>query len=305
MASSKTNLKVITTHSQNLTLCIDAFLDDKRAGNLTPKSIAYYEYQLRKFREFAESQDATTLADVTPPLLRAYLITLQDRKLKGTSQDATYRALSAWLNWCIEQGWLVASPLKRVSRPKQEKDILPALDEDDMRELVEAADSMRDKAILLCLLDTGMRVSEFVALNIGDYDRADDALLVREGKGRKQRVTYLGPAAKDALKRYLLSRGRRVANNDPLWISEHGSTRLTVTGLQQILKRLSKRSGVAVSPHALRRTFALWCLRNGMDLFTIQKLMGHAGLDVLRRYIAQSTDDLKIAHKKSPPSGRL
>jgi integrase/recombinase XerD len=305
-ASRKPNLTLIRTQSQNQTLrdALDAFIDDKRAGNRTPKTLAYYAYELGRFIVFALDNGGERLDDITPAMLRAYLIALQKRGLSDKSQDAAWRALHAWLAWCVKQEWLEAHPLDKVTRPAVEAKILSALDIDEVHTLLRVARNPRDKAIVLCLLDSGCRVSEFVALDVGDYDREDGTVTVLYGKGRKQRTTYFGPKARAALSQYLFTRGRP-KKSDPLWVSLDTGQRLTVSGLQQVLKRLGKDAGFKVSPHDLRRTCALWAHREGWRLTEIQRLLGHSDLSMLRRYLDLDDSDVAEAHRKAPPSGRL
>ena len=88
---------------------------------------------------------------------------------------------------------------------------------------------------------------------------------------------------------------------DPLWVSVQGN-RLTYWGLRQVIRRRAEKAGVpAPSLHSFRRAFALLCLRNGADVYSLQKLMGHSDLSVLRRYLKQTEDDLRATHEKHGP----
>jgi len=130
---------------------------------------------------------------------------------------------------------------------------------------------------------------------VGDVDTRTGACVVRQGKGRKDRITYIGAKAKRALFKYLDSRSIQTA--EPLFVTPSGE-RLTVDGVQSMLMRLGARAQVAhCHPHTFRRTFALWSLRAGMDIFSLQKLMGHSDLSILRRYLALVEADLADAHR--------
>ena len=163
----------------------------------------------------------------------------------------------------------------------------------------------RDRAILLSLLDTGCRANEFVSLDVGDINLADGSVMVREGKGGKSRVAFLGTKSRKELMRYMRHRGD-VGLGDPLWISVRGGRRLSYWGLRQIIRRRAEKAGVdAPMLHSFRRAFALLCLRNGADIYSLQKLMGHSDLTVLRRYLKQTEDDLREAHRKAGPVDNL
>ena len=158
----------------------------------------------------------------------------------------------------------------------------------------------RDRALLLALLDTGCRASEFLALNIGDVNLADGRVMVRHGKGGKGRVTFLGLKSRRALRSYLRYRSDR-SEAEPLWVTPQ-QTRLTYDGLRSMVRRRAACAGVAdPSLHSFRRGFAITSLRNGVDVFSLQRLMGHSDLSILRRYLTQTDADLEQAHRKAGP----
>ena len=130
------------------------------------------------------------------------------------------------------------------------------------------------------------------------------AALIRHGKGSKARSVFLGTKARRELVRYLRYRPEADAG-EPLWVSIQGS-RLTYWGLRQIVRRRAERAGVEVpNLHAFRRAFALLSLRNGCDVYSLQRLIGHSDLSILRRYWAQTQEDLEQVHKRSGPVDNL
>lgn len=121
---------------------------------------------------------------------------------------------------------------------------------------------------------------------------------IREGKGSKSRVTFLGAKSRRELLRYLRRR-EDVAPNAPLWVTVKG-TRLTYWGLRQVVRRRAEKAGIDMpSMHSFKRALAILCLRNGVDIYSLQKLMGHSDLTLLRRYLNQTEDDLRQAHRKA------
>jgi site-specific recombinase XerD len=185
--------------------------------------------------------------------------------------------------------------------PKLPQTILPAFSEADIRALLAACDTDRDRAVVLALLDTGARLSEFIGLRVGDAETTNGIVVIRQGKGGKDRAAFLGTQARKALRRYLSARAELRAN-DPLWMTERGDTGLTTHGLQRLFQRLRERTGIEhCHAHTFRRTFAITCLRNGCDLVTLQRLMGHSDIKVLARYLAQDSEDLQKAHRAYGP----
>ncbi|MCD4672433.1 MAG: tyrosine-type recombinase/integrase [Anaerolineaceae bacterium] len=131
-----------------------------------------------------------------------------------------------------------------------------------------------------------------------DLNFTTGAIKIRNGKGQKDRIVFLGKKARRQVRKYLK---KMEVPNGPLWLTHFG-TQLTYPGLRQIMRRRAEQASVPVpSLHAFRRIFALTCLRNGMDVFSLQRLMGHADLQVLRRYLAQTEDDLKQTHHRTSP----
>ncbi len=294
-----TRLKVVQSQpASDIQQAGDLFLLDCRARRLSPGTLDSYTRRMRSFQAWFHENGITRLVDLTSHHIRAYLVHLQDRGLDDDTVITEYRVLRAWLNFCVQEEMISASPMKKVRSPRLPKEILPAFAPEDVQKLLAVCQTPRDKAIILCLLDTGCRVSEFAALNIGDVDAQNGAVQVKLGKGRKDRIVYLGAKALRALLKYLRTRPDSKPA-DALWLSEKRRERLTLWGLEELLSRLGKRAGVEhVNPHTFRRSFALWSLRSGMDIFSLQRLMGHADLTVLHRYLALVEGDLEAAHRQ-------
>ena len=153
----------------------------------------------------------------------------------------------------------------------------------------------------MTLLDTGLRATELTGLDLADFDFTTGALNVRKGKGGKSRVVFLGQKSRKVVRAYLRLRGRQPG---PLFLNRSGD-RLDYLGLRSVAVRRALQAGVPKpSLHSFRRAFALAMLRNGSDLLTLQRLMGHADLSLLQRYAKQTTDDLRSVHAHSSPVDR-
>ncbi len=274
---------------------VEAFILDGMARRLSPHTLGIYREKLTHFTTWAASQQIETIAQVDARALRRYLVHLQETGHNAGGQHTHARILRAWLNFLEAEGLIQESPMHRVKMPKLPKPMPEVLTRDEVHRLLDAAQTYRDKALILALLDTGARVSEFVALNVGDVD-STGAVTIRHGKGDKARTVYLGYKALKAVKRWLWTRKDLVSPASPLWTSLHHpeeGTRLTANAVRLILVRLGERAGLKrrISPHMFRRTFALWCLRDGMDIYTLAKLMGHSDIATLRHYLALAEMD--------------
>lgn len=294
--------------SDDLIRWLDAFLIDRQSLNVTSGTMRFYHDKIKLLVDYAKSREIACVSDFTPTNIREYLIALSANHNPGGVHMA-YRCLKTFLNWFGREAepanW--SNPIRNIKAPKLNVKPLDPVDFATIEKLIKVCDKSqyhgaRDYAIFLCLLDTGIRASEFCALNVNDVDVISGDVLIRNGKGGKPRLVVIGKRARKALRLYLRFRH----DDDPaLWVSDDGC-RLTYWGLNLILKRRSKLAHVKKPGlHDFRRAFALSCLRSGMDVYSLQKLMGHADLSVLHRYLAQNDEDLRIAHHKFSPVDRL
>lgn len=289
---------MIGTESTPLTTALELFQLENRARRYSPSTIDFYQRRLLPFIAWCEGRDAVRLQDVTPALLRTYLVALQARDLAAHTVHGYARALRTWFFFCVNEELIDKSPMAKVAMPRLPKKILPALEVADAQRLLAACETERDKAAVLFLLDTGVRASEFVHLNGADVDLALGTVRVRQGKGGKDRTTYMGVHARKQLARYYLDAGKP-APNGPIWRSLKTGERLTTSGLRRLLLRLKEATGIPhCAPHTFRRTFALWSLRSGMSIYHLQRLMGHEDIDVLRQYLDLVEHDAAGAHER-------
>lgn len=290
-----------------LSTACELFALDNEARRLTVRTRAYYEASLRPFVIWCATQGVELLSSVTPTVVRRYLVYLQGRTTRaGRPLSSTYihnlaRALRRLFSYCVADGLLERSPFQSVRMPRVERKVLRALSPQDVKRLLHACKNARDGALVRFLLDTGVRAAELCALNVGDLDASTGAVTVAVGKGQKGRYVYAGAQTRKAVRRYLASRNNPPAR-EPLFVTLRGGRRLTVNAIVQLMRRLQRASGVEhATAHAMRRTFAITCLRNGMNVHTLRLLMGHADIDVLRLYLDFAEADLATAHADAGP----
>ncbi len=308
MGDSQRVTRLSILRRSELELSIDAFLLDCQARTLSARTVELYSYKLRRyFLPFAQAHNLSTLQDLTPGMLRAFLVDLTEAGHNAGGVHVCFRVVRTFLRWAwLEYELPGPAPVSRVRAPKLAQRPLDPVPIPDLKAMLAVCPhdftGDRDRSILLALLDTGARSGEFVALDLGDVNLTTGAVLIRAGKGGKFRTVFLGVRARRELLRYLRRRGEDAG---ALWVTPTGN-RLTAAGLRQVMRRRGHAAGVRVpSLHSFRRAFALACLRGGMDVYSLQKLMGHADLSVLRRYLAQTEADLQAAHAKSGPVNHL
>ena len=179
---------------------------------------------------------------------------------------------------------------------------LPVLSTEEVKRILTTCETIRDKALILLMVDTGLRRSEICSLNWENVNLQTGVCIVRNGKGKKDRIVVLGIVTRRAL----ISYRRKVTNteNSPLFQTNNGR-RVTPLGLRSILLRLSKQTGINITPHSLRRTFVVLSIKGGMSLAHIQSLMGHSSLKMTLHYARMNDDDLLLAHQEHGPVDRF
>ncbi len=288
-------------------IAAEAYLSDCHIRQIAPRTVEFYREKLARFIAFSEAQQAVSLEQITPDHLRRFFLWLEQNGNNAGGRHAYYRALRAFFNWLETEYDGYASPLRKLKPPKVDAPPIEGVSAAAVQAMLAACDKsftgVRDKAILLILLDTGARASETLNLNWQDIDLAAGTLLIRKGKNGKPRMAFLGRTARQALRQYARL---RQDDNPAVFVTIHGE-RLTYAGIRQILRRIAAKAGLTdiPSPHDFRRACALTLLRNGADVVSVSRLLGHASLEVTKRYLAQTADDLRQAHHRHSPADNL
>jgi integrase/recombinase XerD len=292
---------------QYLAIAVHAFLMNCRAKSLSKNTIKFYQAYLASFTKYAETQAISGIEEIHPDFVRGYLLMYSEGHNPG-GVHAAYRSIRAFFYWVEKEEMMPVdwkNPTRKVDAPKVPAKIIEPVPLEDVDLLLSTCKGnsffdKRDKAIMLFILDTGARAQEVCDVNLEDVEMNTGKVLIREGKGRKARFVFISSKTIKALRAYL--RIRYTTRNQALFVSKT-MERLTYDGLRQLLQRRSKLAGLRKEPtlHDFRRQFALSMLNNGVDIFSLQRLMGHNDVSVLRRYLAQTTEDIRIAHGKGSP----
>lgn len=282
-----------------LDLAKASFLIDCEVRNLSDKTAAYYAKTISPFLVYIQDEHGITqVEDVLSEHVKNFLLGIHKKWSAGTVH-AYGRGLRVFFNYCVREEWIESSPMRKVRMPKKDTVILPAFTESEFRNILSCCTNLRDKAICLFMADTGVRVGEMAAIRGKDMDMQTGSVIIRQPKNRKERIVHFGNATRKSLVRYFAQVGSIPTNGDVVWqSSDPASDHLTAYGIQMLMKRLKAASGIKhCHAHTFRRTFAIWSLRNGMNIYMLQKLMGHSDLTVLRRYLEIVEADAQEAHR--------
>ena len=223
------------------------------------------------------------------------------------------RSIKSFWSWLITEGIIERTPFSIVKVPKAQKKIINTFSVTQLKELldtinVSTAEGFRDYTVILTLLDTGLRISELTGLKIEDI-RLEDGLLKVMGKGGKERLIPFGRVVQRMLWRYISQYRPEPLNPrcDVVFLSMGGRP-LTRNHFRLRMSRYGLKvglQGVRCSPHTLRHTAAVNFLRNGGDVFSLQRLLGHTTLEMTRHYCELADVDVKRAHMTASPVDNL
>ena len=289
----------------DLATCRLEYLADKRRENLSPRTLDHYETATLKFLEFVASWDGdVTLPEhVSPRLVKVY-IDAAGETLSPGGVHARLRVLRAWMRWMVAEGLLDTSPLRLVRLPSVPQQQLGLVRPAEFRRLVRAAaqsgQAQRDVAILHVLFDTGIRVSELVALDVDDVQSAG-LLRVVNGKGARGRLVPVSRTTTKRIASYVKHDRTACPDIRSLFTSRTGEP-LTRSGISAVIRRLCRKAGIKpIGPHAFRRGFVVAFLVNEGDPFSAKRILGHTSLTMVDRYAALGVDELKAVHQRASP----
>lgn len=308
----------------NLSTAIDGFMIHHTAAGYSPGTLGTYKWALKLLLGYLGHVELENVSNARLLAFFAYLRTDYATDLSGSSLENVWKAIRSFYNWAVDDGIVSQRPDLDLPRPRYTSPQIKPFNADEITAMLKACEytkqasterrqpfamrrptAKRDKAIVLLLLDTGLRVSEAARLCISDVDMTTGEITVKPwGSGRKTkgRMVYIGKVARSALWRYLATR------NDPpaarLFLTE-AETPMDRNSIRLLIDGLSARAGIAhANPHRFRHTFAVQYLRNGGDVFTLQRLLGHSTMEMVRRYLALADADSQAAHTRASPVDR-
>lgn len=272
---------------------IDIFLSTKRVEGCSDKSMHYYRSTLNN----AIRKIGKNIRHITTDDLRSYL---NDYQLTSGATKVTVdnirRILSSFFSWLEDEDYIVKSPVRRIHKVKVGKTVKETYSDEDLEQMRDHCEGIRDLALIDLLASTGMRVGELVKLNRNDIDFENRECIVT-GKGDKQRRVYFDARTKIHLQRYFVE---RIDDNPALFVSLLAPyDRLQISGVEIRLRRLGRELNIPkVHPHKFRRTLATMAIDKGMPIEQVQHLLGHQSLDTTLQYAMVNQTNVKMSHRK-------
>ena len=296
-----------------------------RAEGKSPKTISWYSANLKSFRNYLKNRHLPdSLDNIDTKLLREYVLYLLKRNrfdghpytpaqtdlLSSATIHGHVRTLRAFYNWLVTEGLTQNNPAKDLKPPKVTRKVVSTLSDEEIGAILNtfsiSPSDARNQTLFMILLDTGLRIGELVNLKMDDV-HMDEGYLKVMGKGKKERIVPIGNNAQRALQRYLFRFRPKPINPviDNVFLSTSNKP-LTGNSMKLMFTRLAKRSGVyRLHAHLCRHTFATRFLINGGDVFTLQQILGHSTLEMVRNYVNLASNHVAIQHQRFSPLDRL
>lgn len=294
-------LKTCTLTSPDLSDAYTDFILSRQAMNSSAATLEFYYYTCGKFLEWAEKTfEIGKPDDLLSRHVREYIVDLISKGRKDTTVWNNARAIKTMFSFWYSND--IMQVVIKFEMPKLLKKKLPRLTADELESILKFC-NVRDRAIVSFQADTGVRRKETINLNWEDVDMQTGLVIVRRGKGGKDRVTVVGAK----VRRYLMAYRRFLPvdwRQGILFKTDEG-TRFSGTGLLSIYRRLRKKTGIYCSPHAMRRTWTILSLRADMDSLYLQHLGGWEDQTMLDHYAQVEDVDLLRAHRDHSPMDNL
>ncbi len=271
----------------------------KKNRNLVPQSIALEDISI-------DDVDLTLVQDITLTEIYSYMNYLsRDRGLNNTSRARKVATIRSFYKYLTNKAKLLkTNPVQDLDSPRLKKSLPKYLNLDESMELLDSVDgknSTRDYCILTLFLNCGLRISELVGLNKTDV--RDDQLRVL-GKGGKERILYLNDACQQALENWLTERDTlTLVDQNALFVTLQNRRRISTAAVHKLVKKHLTAAGLdstQYSSHKLRHTAATLMLQNGVDVRTLQEVLGHDHLNTTQIYTHVDNEDLRVAARANP-----
>ncbi len=280
-----------------------------KAERKSPGTIKVYTDGVNKFLRWCAATGHP--AELTRTLVQAFLADLVDLGAEGNTAKSRDLALKRFAAWLVDEGELTANPLTGLKPPKADHKVVNALADDELKRLIKACQGKslqdrRDEAIVRLMLETGMRASEVIGLQVADVDLHRGLVTIRRGKGGKGRVAPFGPQTAAAIDRYMRARRtHRLADSGDLWVGGGGKA-FRYHGLSKALKNRAESAGIdGFHLHLMRHTAATRWLRAGGSEQGLMSVAGWTTRSMLDRYTGASAAERAAAEARNLGLGEI
>lgn len=290
-----------TTQKQDpITIAFNDFLLSRQSIRVSKRTYGWYQDTLSKFITYLTESQVTDLTQINARVIRAYLAALTERNLSDSYIHSHARVIKTFVRFLFQEEYIDKPVTFQMPRIRQKR--LPVLSAQQIAALLKVT-TVRETTIIMFLVDTGVRISEFIKITWDDIDLNSGKIRIRAGKGGKDRTVIISHQTARQLVTY--RRTLTNANTNATIMQSKQGLPLTRWGMAGVIHHLSERTGIPFSAHALRRSFCILALRAGMSPLAVQDLMGHSDLTMTKHYAQMIDDDLLQAHHDHSPIDNL
>jgi|GEM_PF-3066766 len=286
----------------------EKFERDCNIRNLRPATIRYYKNEIASFMNSLEEMGLKKqLTELTQKEIEDVILHLKIQ-IKIVSINTRIRALKSFFNFLHKNKLIKKNPMSNIKQLRDRQRIMETLDDKEIEMIAKVIKKqksfvgVRDLTIFIMMLDTGIRLSELAGIEIDDI--TGNKLIVKKTKNLLERTVFLSKKTQDQLQTYLKLRGKLDTNY--LFVNVDNEP-LKSRGIQNRFAKYKDECNIRkqFSPHILRHTYAKRSVMQGMDAFTLAKLLGHSDITVTKRYVSLFGSDLEEQAKKFNTLGRL
>lgn len=318
MAATRRGMQAM--RSISILEAVEEYRTYNRAQNYSPSYVSSADRNLREFaRWLADGERASRVRDLTLEDARAFIVYQQERenrvrpgsRLAPDSVQQYARNLKSWATFLYAEGFTRTNLFERLGLPKVPIREPEVLTDEEIARVVSiynpaTATGLRNILLVLVLADTGLRLGELCGTTVDDVDLERGTLKVM-GKGQRERTVHVGATVQKLLSRYVrYLRPEPISGRVRSLLLGRDGRPFTLNGAKRVLKRAATQSGVKrLHAHLLRHTFATHYLLNGGDLLTLQRLLGHSTLEMVRRYSHIAAGYVAVQHRQYSPVDRV
>jgi len=310
---------------------VELFLSVKRASNLKERTLKGYALNLRYYSEWLTSNYGNMNADqITIQILREHVVWCVDEKpyyehhpfksevdkgrigISPASVNVRIRVLKTFFATLQQEGIISKNPADNLSLMRVDEDTVQPLTEEEIKLLLASPNQkyfsqFRDYVIMILMLDTGMRLNEVCSLEIRDVDFKSRQIILPAIKN-KNRKTRLLPLSSETIKllMQLITETKEYFDSSFVFATNYGEA-VNEKTIQKAFQKYARQAGIKkrVSPHVLRHNFAKMAALNGMDIFTLMRILGHSDISTTRKYVQINDEDVKRQHMQFSPLQRI
>lgn len=271
-------------------------------------SHAYVSSVILAVRAFDNFMESTMINEISSSDVRDYLYAQKEQKLWKPKTFKEHRQrLNCFFNWCVNREFVKVNPVSKIETPKVPRQLPRCLTNAQAEKLLAGArwckwafsmEPIRNETIIATFIYTGLRKNELLKLRTCDVNIESGLILVKNGKGQKDRTIPIHPKLKPLLKAYMASRQQEGWTSRWFFPSVRSKAPLSTKNLYAICKRIQNHTSVRFTPHMLRHTFARLAVEADLGLYKLKEIMGHSDISTTQIYMSVSPQNIKKSFEK-------